>query len=704
MNKFKFFSFCAVACLLAGLIFSAPVWAAGEDFAVKNHNITGQNVIAPGTSFELRLTLDQLGDGAHKSLVDSRPNDVKFYIDESACSFYLTNGGETAKLPGMQWFGNNLGGETVIPLTYDGASRNTIPIRAKLAHSGEELGVKNSQIKVNVASAPARDENPPARDEQNSPYLRLKPKATPSGQAGERLYLSLTVENIGWENAKNVQIQPVFEDNGVFKPDGVNVIQDLGDIEYNKSRNVSFSFLIDPTAETKVYTMKFAFVYMDPGGKIYGRTSPVTDSLYISVTGAKKTGGGFVLKNMAFSPGGGGTTVSFNINNTGSSEARNLTLTLLDLSPDKLSLIGETNVRKLGNLAGGGAVPVTFVLKQASALESGNYPVTIKLNYEDASGAAREETQQFFVPVTGKSSTKGVPKIILSSYSVNPVIAGAGENFDLNMTFQNTSAAKAVRNIKIFLTTPPSESDNNNSSNSAGKGNVFSPVGSSNSFFIDSISPKGTSAKTLRFFTVPDASPRTYTLKANIQYEDEAGTEYTSEELIGIPVSQKVKVEVGELTLPTDAKAGAPVNVTTNIYNTGRANISNLMLNLEGNFQTDNARLYIGNLNTGASEAYEGALIVEQAGQAEGELVVTYDAPSGEQVADRYPFSFTVSEAEPDLSALPATPPSRPLWRNPFFWGVIAVIAVVLFFLLRKKGPLRKLIRRGKENDVNEMD
>ncbi|MDR1069394.1 MAG: hypothetical protein LBL37_01210, partial [Gracilibacteraceae bacterium] len=149
--------------------------------------------------------------------------------------------------------------------------------------------------------------------------------------------------------------------------------------------------------------------------------------------------------------------------------------------------------------------------------------------------------------------------------------------------------------------------------------------------------------------------------------------------------------------------AGTTVSVSTNIFNTGRANVSNLMLNIEGNFQTDNARLYIGNLNTGASESYEGKLIIEQAGKAEGKLIVSYDAPSGEQVVNNYPFSFAVGEAAPDMSAEPPPPPPKPIWQKPVVWCVAAAL-VILIFLLRKNGPLRKLIRRGKGSDADEMD
>ncbi|MDR1604036.1 MAG: hypothetical protein LBS10_04500 [Gracilibacteraceae bacterium] len=692
--KKRFVSVCAA--LLIALPLCLPVYAAGEDFSITNYNIIGQTRVSAGSSFEIHLTLSQMEDGANKSEIDTHWNDIRFYIDEAACSFYLTDGNEDAQLPKMRWFENRISGEVTIPLTYDGGTRNTIPIKAKIRSTGQELTFIQDSIKVPVASSATTDDPDPTPDSSDTPYLRLKPRATPSGNAGERVYLSLTVENLGWENAKTVQIMPVFEENSVFTPDGVNMIQDLGDIEYDSSRNVSYSFLISPAAETKVYTLTFAFIYLDPEGNIYGRDTPITDKVYVSVTGGGVVSN-LILTDLKFAPEGALIAAALQVRNTGAFAAKNLVFTLTDLSAETLTLTADTNVRKLGDLAGGAAIPVDFMLRPARELTRGSYPLTVKLNYKDADDKAFEETQQIFVPVETNQGGSTVPKIILDSYRCEPVIARAGENFTLNMTYLNTSSTNAVRNIKIFLTVPQGDSDSSNSA--AAKGNVFSPVSSSNTFFIDYIAPKATSAKTLQFYTIPDASPRTYTLTANIEYEDETGQKYASEELIGIPVSQMVKIDVSELILPSEAYAGDLITVSTNFYNTGRANVSNLMLNLEGDFQTDNARYYVGNFNTGASDYYEGGVIANEPGSLEGSLLVTYDDPSGEQVAERYPFSLNVLEMEefiPDDNMPVTPPPSTPWWKKPVLWIGVAA-AIILFFLLRKRGPVRKFLRRRKE-------
>jgi hypothetical protein len=686
-----------MATLLVFSLCPLPIVAVTtEDFSIMNYNVVGQTQVTSGTTIELHLYLS-LMEGPNNAAITGNRNDIRFSIDSDS-SFYMDS---SAALPKMTWHADNINGEVTIPLTYDGGTRNKVKIQAQVANGNPDLVFLHDTITINVAPPDSGsgsgggsvDEPQPST---NAPYLRLKPRATPSGNAGERVYVSLEVENLGWENAKNVQIMPIFDENSVFSPDGVNIIQNLGDIAYDKSAKVSFSFLISEKALTKVYQMTFGFRYQDPNGTVYGTATPVTDFIYINVTGGGSGERNLVLSQPEIAPVGTDISVAFKVKNQGDFEAKNLTLTLGGLAADKMALAQGTNVFKPGDLVGGAEVPCTFVLRPATDLANGNYDLTVKLHYEDAEGKTYDEEQQFFVPFTGGTSTStSVPKIILDRYSCDPTIVQAGENFTLNLSFTNTSSSKPVRNIKIFLTVPSGDSDN--ASSAAAKGNVFSPVGSSNTFFIESIAPKGVASKSLQFYTIPDASPRTYTLTANFQYEDDKGNPLTSEELIGIPVKQMVKIDTSGITTPPTASVGDYVTLSTDLYNTGRANVSNLMISLEGDFQTENGRYYIGNFQTGAMDTYAGTVIPSQEGSLEGELVIAFNDPAGEQVVNRYPFAFEVTpmaEMPPDMGM--PEPVAVPFWKRPLVWG-IAGGAVVLFFLLRRNGPLRKFLRRRKE-------
>ncbi len=61
----------------------------------------------------------------------------------------------------------------------------------------------------------------------------------------------------------------------------------------------------------------------------------------------------------------------------------------------------------------------------------------------------------------------------------------------MNLSFFNTNSQKTVRNIKIFLASDEKSDPENPSAGS----NIFTPVDSSNTFYIDSIPPKGEGGK-----------------------------------------------------------------------------------------------------------------------------------------------------------------------------------------------------------------
>ena len=191
----------------------------------------------------------------------------------------------------------------------------------------------------------------------------------------------------------------------------------------------------------------------------------------------------------------------------------------------------------------------------------------------------------------GGDSTKGKPRLIIDKYSFEPQLVRVGENFEMKLSFFNTSSTKTVNNIKIFLTAEPGGANENSSS-------AFTPVDSSNTFYIDSIPPKGRVEKTITMFTIPDAVAKTHTITAHFEYEDSEGNPLEDKELIGVPVIQQSKLDTSELTLYPDTMVGQPTPVSLEFYNTGKVTLYNLMVKLEGDFQTENGSYYVGNFTT----------------------------------------------------------------------------------------------------------
>jgi hypothetical protein len=284
-----------------------------------------------------------------------------------------------------------------------------------------------------------------------------------------------------------------------------------------------------------------------------------------------------------------------------------------------------------------------------------------------------------YVEKEGEGSSS-IPKIIIDQYSFNPHIVKAGENFDLNVSFLNTNRSKAVQNIKVFLTVDEETQKS---------GSVFTPVNSSNTFYIDYITPKSRVEKDIVMYTVPDAGPKTYTIRVNLEYEDLDGNQYNPVEFIGIPVVQQTKLETTDINLPPEAFVGEMIPISFELYNMGKVTLNNLMIRMEGNFQTEDANYFVGNFDAGNTEYYETMITPTEPGLLEGNIILSYEDSNGETVEITKNFSLNVMEAPTE--EFPPEGPNPEMNRKGgikkiLSWVIlIAVMAATVFIIVRKK-------------------
>jgi hypothetical protein len=244
-----------------------------------------------------------------------------------------------------------------------------------------------------------------------------------------------------------------------------------------------------------------------------------------------------------------------------------------------------------------------------------------------------------------------------------------------------------VRNIKIYFTVPDG---GENSS-----GSVFTPVNSSNTIFVDEIGPKAQAVRTLEFYTIPDAKPKTYSLTANFEYQDDVGAEYKATEIIGVPVSQQVNLETSDLQLPPQSFVGQPLPVSLQFYNTGKATISNLMFKLEGNFDVENASYYVGTFEVGASDYFEATATPTTPGPQSGKIVISFDDPSGEHIEISKEVAFEAQEMmmpemPPGMEAPGMNPPGSS--KKPLVIGILVLLVLIIGSIAAvKKGLFKKL-------------
>lgn len=391
-------------------------------------------------------------------------------------------------------------------------------------------------------------------------------------------------------------------------------------------------------------------------------------------------------------------TVSFDIKNIGLTEAKDVKVSVD--SGEKI-LPQSLNVLTINSLKPDESIPVSFKFVASKDCESRSYPIKAVIEYKNGDEQVKKE-QYMGVMIESKdekSTLNTVPKIIISEYYSEPGVVKAGENFTLYMKFLNTSKLKTVQNMKITLVVE------NESSEKTGSGSVFTPVQSSNTFYIDNLEPGETSEKEMVMYTIPDAQAKTYVVTAVFEYEyEENGQLKTNkmEDVFGIPVIQPAKLEVTDVIVYEPAYVGEPVYISSEFYNMGKVKLSNLMIRVEGDFDTRESNYFVGNFDSGSSDYYEGSITPLKPGETTGKLVYTFEDAAGEEHRIEKEFTVNAMEAEPVINPFPGDPGN---WSEPngqktskfplvpvIIGGVVLIGVIVLIVVLKKRKKRKELM------------
>lgn len=506
-------------------------------------------------------------------------------------------------------------------------------------------------------------------------------------KSNEAVQLSFDIDNTGASSVKDIKISLGGLNEAGFSVKGGTNVQYVNKLGAYGTQNIKFNLEANSGITGGSHAVTIKIEYKTDADKVITDEQQIflqsdggdSSSLVISDVKSPMTG---VMPTEVF-------TVSFSLRNAGKGSAKNVKISV---SGGEQIVPVSQSVQSLPELLPGQKSDFTFTMQPVGGTASKNYPVSIQVDYDGKEGdkTVTQTIKQYvgvYVSSSG-SGSKGVPKIIINKYSCNPSIVKAGQNFDMDVSFLNTNSSKAIKNIKIYLTV-------NESTNESGS--VFTPVDSSNTFYIDEIAPKSSVEKKITMFTIPNAKPKTYTVTANFEYEDSDGKEYKSTELFGIPVAQPSKLQIGEIVLPDAAFAGQSAAISAEYYNLGKVQLSNLMIKVEGDFEGKSSSKYIGNFDSGSNDVFDTEVIPAKEGECKGRLVFSFDEPNGDhkEISKEFSLNVTQAPAEPQMSQqqLAKMAKSQKFKKNKkiIIIGGIVLGVVVCGIIIRKK----KIKKRG---------
>ena len=529
---------------------------------------------------------------------------------------------------------------------------------------------------------------------------------------GSYVALGYEIENISDVLAKNVELNIFGLAEAGLSVRGGTTTQKVKAIEPGKKTYVYYEMNVGKTAKFGSYEIKTSLSYESEFNK---EAIKEETSAFINIGGDASQNSQLIIQDLKFPAATLGVNktfdVSFKIRNQGQSVAKSIRASAKSDDPSGVvsRTVSDILVR---DLAPGEEETVSYKFFTTKGGSTKNYPINIKIEYlDDFTDSKEPKTVEQIVGVflnnpenigDGKDAKKSTPKLIIDRYEFTPKLPLAGNEFEMNLSFYNTNAKKAVKNIKIDLTSQDTTDNNSNTSGSS----VFTPVDSSNTFYIGRIAPNGKVEKTIKMFVVPDATAKTYTITANFEYEDDENNEYKSSENIGVPVYQESKLDIDPINYQTNAFVGDNIPITANFYNTGKVTLYNFKVTLTADNATiNNGTYYIGNFNSGGQDIYEGSIMPNEPGEVKAQLKFTYEDSTGEVKEQVEDINITVDEAppmDPELGPDGMPMPDGnmavdvPWYKNPLFYIPTALVLLgAIGFVIFKK-----IKNKNKEKDL----
>lgn len=507
------------------------------------------------------------------------------------------------------------------------------------------------------------------------------------------------VVNVG--NTGTVLIKDAYVTVSGFSNEGVILDGDASTklvkkLEKGKSEVVTYQIKAGQDMKTGTFPVNVSVKYKDQ----YGNPYESAGIIYLTLKGKadKKYEVDMKIENLKYTQSvkvKEDFKVTFDVVNTSKEDAVNAEVELA-YAPEFISKTGtKTFVREL---KAGQRKTITYTLMAKSETATETYHSYINVKYiptlkPDATQLQIQEYVGVHVSGEDKAAEGSKPKLIVDNYNYGGNVVYAGEEFTLDLFIKNTSASEMTKNIKVTLTSDEG---------------VFTPVSSSNSFFVKTIGPGEVYQHSIPLRTKIDAAVKIYAVTVKMEYEnasgkafDEKNNPFAETEALSVAVSQPVRLETADMNVPMDAMAGMPFYIEQEFYNMSKATMYNMMVKFvaEG-LQTTQSNYFVGNFDAGRSEFYSTQVTAMAPGTYEGKLVYSFEDALGTVTALEKPFTVNVTEmVMPDGDVDPNIPPVDGLEpvEKPFptKWvligaGIALIFITMIVLKIRKKRRIKR--------------
>jgi len=301
---------------------------------------------------------------------------------------------------------------------------------------------------------------------------------------------------------------------------------------------------------------------------------------------------------------------------------------------------------------------VSFSLPVDSLAQSGTYPVTVLTTYEK-----RYET--FSASNTLNLRVGGIPSIIASVVSSNPVDVYPGDTASVTIKFHNNGSGRA-ESARVKLEAP--------------EGLEVKWAGSEQELGL--IAARSSASATFNIEAFKNTMPGTYMLHATLDYASEDKTVSRQDFYFDMPIKEKADF-TAEAKIDSPLLSGDDKEVVMALSNTGSQEARKLKVRVRPvfPFSTDGTVRYVESLAPGEKTDLVYVIHTDKEATAGGQisgLLLDFEDPQGNKFTDSLDFALNVKTKSLEDQIM-----------KYWYLGALAVL-VVLLVALRKVSSARK--------------
>lgn len=348
-----------------------------------------------------------------------------------------------------------------------------------------------------------------------------------------------------------------------------------------------------------------------------------------------------------------------------------VSLTLDD--PDLLLFRGQPGTVTVS--AWNGMYPVKITVPLSQSRRNGDYPAKILITGKNENGAGISETIPYVLRIRdGQENPETICPEITAAGDLT-----VGEECVLRLTVSNPTATLSMTDCELTLT------------DSAGE--VL--MSGSNRLAFGEVLP-GTNANVEVPVTVKGkAAVELHSLSLKLTYRV-LGEEKTWEETIAYPVTQEIRLEQGEITMPASAIQGELTTLSVPLMNMGKGDICNAMVSLEIPELIQRQSVLVGTLEPGATGQAKLSFMPpkDALGDYSGKVTFSCEDAYGNGEQWEVPVDITVEAAKPVEEGKTQEKKETPALLLP---GVCVLCVLLLAGMLVQGALLRSKLHKLEE-------